>query len=270
MRSARWAVAGGIVFALISGSALSGMVLTAAGVSEGFSLSTCAAGFASAATSGGSAGPLGIAFAGATSWSPTSLITPFRSFPVMRTIKMQPGSLRVVRLRHPPRFGHGGRRDLHGENLAGKLVQINADGTFNQTILTGLNHPTGMTADPADRHLFLSNQFSNQILNVNPIKKAAAVLIPSVTAPEGLSFSPDGKALFFASPNHILGFSIVTHSQVFQSDEILRLTPPRGGFGAPEPSGVLLFGIGLSGLADYARKHRRRQAPIDRHVKNRC
>jgi DNA-binding beta-propeller fold protein YncE len=293
-------------------NAEAGMMLTSAGVNEGFSLSTFATGFASAGTAGGNAGPLGIAFAAG-----KVLVTDFPD----SSVHIFPSDTDNQNATTVPSIPYGsvGANSLAtvgdviymGEQNAGRLIQINPDGTFNQTILTGLNHPTGMIVNPANGHLFLSNQFSNQILDIDPINKTSNVLISSVVGPDGLSLSPDGHTLYVASNNHILGFDIATHSQVFdsgivnsvdgtiagigplaglvfgntndgrfvqvnlttlaqtvianggsrgdyvtldqsngtlmmtQSDRILRLAPPVGGFSAPEPSSILLLGIGL-------------------------
>ena len=313
-------VAFGLAFTIAPLSALDGaaygaMVLTTAGVNEGFSLSTFATGFSSVATNGGNAGPLGIAFAGGKVLVTGAGDGTVRVFP---SDSDNQNAVNATAVSYGSAIPHAlaqiGSTIYMGENGAGNLVQINADGTLNQTILTGLNHPTGIVVDPFTGHLFLSNQFSNQILDIDPIAKTSTVLISSVSGPDGLTLSPDGSTVYAASSNHILGFSVATHNQIFdsgvvnsvdgtivgigplagsifantndgrivqinlvtmaqtviasggsrgdyvtldpsngtllvtQSDSILRLTPPTGGFSVPEPSSILLLTVGTLGV----------------------
>jgi DNA-binding beta-propeller fold protein YncE len=301
------------------------MVLTAAGLNEGFSLSTFASGFSSVPTAGGNAGPLGIAFVGGAVLVTSDGDTSVQVFPSDSDNQSASNATAVAYgSALPDALAQVGSAIYMGENAANRLVQINADGTLNQTILTGLNHPTGIVADPFTGHLFLSNQFSNQILDVDPIAKTATILISSVPGPDGLTLSPDGTTLYAAatSTSHILGFSVATHNQVFdsgvvnsvdgtivgigplagsifantndgrfvqinlttmaqtviasggsrgdfvtldpsngsllvtQSDSILRLSPPVGGFAVPEPSSILLLTAGTLGVLICGLRHR--------------
>ncbi|MDQ2710731.1 MAG: hypothetical protein M3Y72_03345 [Acidobacteriota bacterium] len=71
-------------------------------------------------------------------------------------------------------FGYANALDIAqaGGNIymaqqgAGNVVQINASGTLNQVVATGMPQATGMIADPKTGHLFVSTIGSNVIYNV--------------------------------------------------------------------------------------------------------
>jgi hypothetical protein len=109
------------------------------------------------------------------------------------------------------------------EQVAGRVVQLNADGTFNQ-VIASVPTPTGIVADPFTGHLFVSTDPSGSIYDVNPATKTATPFL-TVPNPDGLSLSPDGKTLYVAAVGapgggHILGFDTTTKAQVFDSGAI--------------------------------------------------
>src|SRR5438132_4122871 len=151
------------------------LALTPAGTAAGFSLSTFATGFPSSST----IGPLGIAFPGS-----GVLVTDF------------PGNVRFF------------TSDIDGQNAAlivpgqnygqpnavglaqvgshiymtqqgnAQVVEVNANGTLNQVILTGatgIGFATGIVANPANGHLFVSNV--SQIFDVDPIAKTRTLFV---------------------------------------------------------------------------------------------
>lgn len=95
------------------------------------------------------------------------------------------------------------------------IVQINNNGTFNQTIVTGLPSVDGMVADPFNGHIFASAPGNSIIYDVNPLAKTAVPFV-SVNS-DGLSISSDGTILYAATNGHILGFNISTKAQVYDS-----------------------------------------------------
>src|SRR6266480_114581 len=155
------------LFGLQAPAAHAVLTLTPAGSAAGFSLSTFATGFPSSS----SVGPLGIAFPGS-----GVLVTDY------------PGNVRLFATdtdgqsaaSFPPVAGaiYTGTNAVGlaqiGSNFymtqqgLGTVVQVNANGTFNQGIVTGIGFATGIIADPANGHLFVSNV--SQIFDVNPIR----------------------------------------------------------------------------------------------------
>jgi hypothetical protein len=116
---------------------------------------------------------------------------------------------------------------------SGALVQLNADGSLNQTIVTGMTTATGVAVNPVNGHVFVSARGSNQIDDVDPIAKTKSVF-NNLQATQ-LLFSPDGSVLYAADPSvtgHIFGYNTTTKAQVFDS-----------GFIAGQPSGMA-FGTG--------------------------
>jgi len=189
------------------------LTLTPAGTAAGFSLSTFATGFPSS----GTIGPLGIAFPGS-----GVLVTDF------------PGNVRFF------------TSDIDGQNAAlivpgqnygqpnavglaqvgshiymtqqgnAQVVEVNANGTLNQVILTGatgIGFATGIVANPANGHLFVSNV--SQIFDVDPIAKTRTLFVSA--GADGLTISSDGGILYGAVGGHILGFNTTTKAQVFDS-----------------------------------------------------
>jgi len=128
------------------------MALTPAGIAEGLSLSTFATNFPSVS----GIGPLGIVFPGSG---------------VM--VCDAPGNVRVFPSHAdgqnaaavPPTVFYDGNADdlaeLNGhfymtQPSAGVLLEVNADGTSNQVIRTGLSFPLGIVANPFTGHLFVA------------------------------------------------------------------------------------------------------------------
>jgi len=100
------------------------------------------------------------------------------------------------------------------EQSSGKVVQVNADGSYKQVIVS-IPNATGIVGNGATGHLYVSNV--SQVFDVNPVTKTYTVFntIPA----DGLSLSPDGTTLYMAdmANNHIYGFNTATKAQVFDS-----------------------------------------------------
>lgn len=195
-------------------SANASMVLTAAGTSEGFALSTFASGFP---TTGFCCGPLGIAFPN----SGGVLVTDY------------PGNVRLFATDTDGQLASSapvgqfyGYSNAVGLAKAGgsiymtqqgnqDLVKISDTGTFISTVATGLGFATGITANPNNGHLYVSN-VGGTIWDINPGVSVTA-LITGINA-DGLS--TDGSRLYAAANGHILGYDIATHAQVFDSGNV--------------------------------------------------
>ncbi|WP_435011411.1 PEP-CTERM sorting domain-containing protein [Tundrisphaera lichenicola] len=205
----------------VSWNAQAGLTLTTDGIAQGFSLSTFASGF----PTNGIAGPLGIAF-----------------LPAGKVMVADgAGNVRVFASDSDGQFaGSAPVGQFYGANNAvalttlgssiymtrqgiGDVVQLNADGTFNQGIVGGIPAATGMIADPFTGHLFVGSVSNGLIYEVDPLAKTTSVFYSSGTDNvDGLSLSVDGKVLYAAEnkTGHIIGISTLTGAKVFDSGAI--------------------------------------------------
>lgn len=199
----------------LQGFANAGMVLTSTAIHDGFHLSTFASGFSNV----GNVGPTGIAFVSGGG--------------VM--VSDYPGNVRVFATDTDGQIASGGVVGQNygqsnalglakvGNNIymtqqsANGVVQVNANGTFNQSIVGGLTHATGVVADPANGHLFVSTAGQGQVWDVDPIAKTKTLFLNRVL--DGMTTSADGKTLYGADGDsgHLLGFNISTKQLVFDS-----------------------------------------------------
>ena len=307
--------------------ARAGLTLTSAATQAGFGLSVFASGF----PSNGGAGPVGIAFTGSGGVLVTDVTGILRVF-ATDTDGQTAASASVAQnygVNNAIGLAQVGNNYYMTQQGNSDLVQVNANGTFNQVIVTGLPFATGVVADPINGHLFVSTPTTNNsIYEIDPIAKTKTVL-ETGTYVDGLTLSSDGKLLYGASNNgHIYGFSTTTGARIFdsgfiangvdgaalgtgsllgnifvntnfgtvyevnlatlattqiasggsrgdfvtvdsngtllltQTDSIYRLTAPAGGgFGSvPEPSSILLVGMGCVGTLIQARRKARSRA----------
>ncbi len=194
------------------------LTLTPAGTALGFSLSTFATGFPTDV----GIGPLGIAFPSTGGVLVTDFPGNVRLFPT-DTDGQNAGSVPVAQ-------NYGDRNAIGLAQLGGNIymtyrgpqevVQLNLDGTFNQTIVGNLGAATGIVSNPANGHLYVSN-IGNNIYDVNPITKTATPLVSGFFV-DGVSLSPDGKTLYGADEQtgHLVGFSTLSGAQTFDSGYI--------------------------------------------------
>jgi hypothetical protein len=198
-----------------AGAAQAQLIITAAGTAQGLSLSTFATGFPNPA----SVGPLGVAFPKSGGVLVSDDPGNVRLFPT-DTDGQNAAAVPVAQT-----YGGANAADIVqvGGNIymtrqsVGDVVQINNSGTFNQVIVAGVPAATGMVANPANGHLFVSTISDGVIFDVDPVAKTKTVFIN--LAADGLTISPDGKTLYAAvnSSGHILGFNTATKAQVFDS-----------------------------------------------------
>jgi hypothetical protein len=202
------------VLALIAGfsaACQAEMTLTAAGIAEGFTLTTFATNFPNA----NGAGPLGIEFPG-TGVMVSDLLGNVRVFP-SDTDGQDAGAVPAAAnygARNAAGIAQVGDRFYMAQQGLQRVVQINPDGTFTQAIAAAAC-ATGAAADPFTGHLFVSADGCGGIFDVDPIAKTATLFNNAVA--DGLSLSSDGLTLYGAILGHILGFNTITKAQVFDS-----------------------------------------------------
>jgi DNA-binding beta-propeller fold protein YncE len=191
------------------------LTLTPAGSAAGFSLSTFATGFPSSS----GVGPLGIAFPGS-----GVLVTDYpgnvRFFTTdtdaQNAASFPPVSGATYGLSNAVGLAQVGSHIYMTQQGTGQVVEVNANGTLNQVILTGatgIGFATGIVANPANGHLFVSNV--SQIFDVDPIAKTRTLFVSA--GADGLTISSDGGILYGAVGGHILGFNTSSKLQVFDS-----------------------------------------------------
>jgi autotransporter-associated beta strand protein len=235
------AIGGGVPAAFFD-SASGDLRVTQAGRIAGFRLSTFADSFPTSAQLNGTGGPVGIAFPG----GGKVLVSDF------------PGNVRVFPAdtdgQHasavPAAAAYGANNALGiaqsggalymTQEIAGKLVQINADGTFKQDIVS-IPRPLGVVANPLNGHLFVSSE-DGPIFDVDPVAKTASVFV-NAPRPDGLSIAPDGSVLYAAATHgggggHVLGYRASDGALVFDSGDI-------GG----QPGSLDGMALGAGGLA---------------------
>lgn len=192
--------------------------LTAAGTADGFAISTFASGFPTS----GSIGPLGIAF-------PTTggvLVTDYPGDVRLFATDTDGQTAAAAPVGQSYGFSNAVGLAQVGANIYmtqqgnASVVQINPTGTFNQLIVGGIPSATGIVADPANGHLFVSQGgFSGAgIFDVNPLTKTFSLFVPA-TGIDGLTISADGSTLYGANAftGHILGWNTATGTLVFDS-----------------------------------------------------
>jgi DNA-binding beta-propeller fold protein YncE len=220
----------GVLVLLIYGSnqANAGLTLTAAGTTQGFTLSTFASGFPTidSGVPGFGFGPFGIGFPGGGAVLVLDAFGDMRRFPT-DTDGQNAGLVPVTYNYGNPNPGDigasGGKLYITlnaNSSPDPSIVQINADGTFNQTIAS-LNFPAGIATNPMNGHLFVSiEDFTHfQIVDIDPITKTVTPFVDA-PAPDGVVFNASGSILYVARDDdqgRVLGFDTVTKAQVFDS-----------------------------------------------------
>jgi len=212
------------VAALLSGlflaPAWSAPALTPAGTTAGFSLSMFANEFP--ITASPCCGPLGIAFPTTGGVMVSDYPGNVRVFPTdadgQSAASIVPGGF----------YGSGNGVGLAvtggvvymTEQALGSVIQLNNDGSLNQLIVSGIPTATGIVANPANGHLFVSDCCSGSgIWDVDPIAKTKTQFKTSGTF-DGLTITSDGSILYAETGGQIVGYSTSDGSQVFASGGI--------------------------------------------------
>lgn len=188
------------------------MMLTPTAIAEGFGLSTFATGFPTS----NNLGPFGIAFSGS-KVIVSDIAGNVRLFPM--DVDGQSAASAPVAQNYG--FGNSiGIANANGryfmtQDTAASLVEINADGTSKQTILTNISHPNGIVGNTSNGHIFVSTD--SGILDVNPDTRTFRVF-QSIRA-DGLTI--DSTTLYAeAGGNRIIGYRLSDGAQVFNSGAI--------------------------------------------------
>ena len=205
----------GLCLLALGGTALSPvqaqaqMQLTADAIAAGFSLSTFATDFPSAFA----IGPLGIAFNGG-----KVIVSDYPGHVRIFSTDTDGQSAGSAPVGHTYAFGNANGiafsdgRYYMTQYFAGRLLQINADGTPNQTIVTGFAHVDGIVTNPTNGHLFISTDTG--IIDVDPIAKTSKVFQP--VRADGLT--TDGTTLYAViNGRRIVGYRLSDGAQVFNS-----------------------------------------------------
>jgi WD40 repeat protein len=192
-------------------------MLTRAGQDQGFTLSTFASGFPGT----NNIGPLGIVFPSGGGVLVSDYPGNVRLFPsdtdnqTAGTVSQNYGQANATGLTMV------GNNVYMAQQARGAVVQLNPNGTWNQDIVGGLGHATGIVTDPANGHLLVSTAGggANLIYDVDPTTGASRVLFAANV--DGLAISPDGKTLYGAGGNsHVLGYDLATGNLVFDSGAV--------------------------------------------------
>jgi hypothetical protein len=204
------------------------MVLTSAGLAEGFKLTTFASGFTAvdSGTPGFPYGPFGMGFT-----STGGVLVSDIQGDVLRFLTDADGQdARSV----PVAANYGSLNPGDIGMSAGKFYlaltervdQINSDGTFNHLIVN-LVGGGGIATNPLNGHLFVSSEDPAhlQVLDVDPVAKTVKPFVDTTLIPDGLAFSANGSILYVSTLNgfsagRVLGFDTTTKAQVFDSGVI--------------------------------------------------
>ena len=214
---------------MIPAASQGAMVLTSAGTSRGYSLTTFATGFPTFDFGNSNIlGPIGINFPSSGGVLVGDATGKLRHFAL--DVDGQTASSAPV----GGNLGNGnawGIARLGSKNYlaeAGSIVEVSDSGAFVQTIVSGFTNARGVVVNPANGHLLVSaagdlTTGTAAIFDVDPTAKTKSTFIGSLTNIDGLSISPDGQTLYAAlegTTGSIRGFNIPSGAIVFDSGAI--------------------------------------------------
>jgi hypothetical protein len=216
--------------ALLSAPVLATPTLTAAGVSDGFTLTQ----FADEFPTFSCCGPLGIAFPTSGGVMVSDYAGNVRVFPTDTDGQHAPSA--PVGGTYGGGNGVGlassGGKIYMTEQSSGQVIQLNNNGSFNQVIVTGIPTATGIVTNPANGHLFVSDCCNNSgIYDVDPVAKTFTRFKTSGSY-DGLTISPSGDTLYAEIGGHIIGYRTSDGVQVFDSGFISGADGTALGFGS--------------------------------------
>jgi hypothetical protein len=195
------------------------LTVTPAGSAAGLSLTTFATGFPTAdPLSNGLAGPFGIVFPSSGGVLVSDAQGNVRFFAT--DTDNQTAASAPIAQNYGGNFHSMGMTTLYGNIYMStgqglSVAQLNQNGTFNQTIVSGFNN-RDVVGNPFNGHLYVTSTFDNAIYEVDPISKTKTSFAP--IDGDGLALSGDGSTLYVATETgHILGFNTLTKVQVFDS-----------------------------------------------------
>jgi hypothetical protein len=220
-----------------AGRANADIMLTPAAVAQGFQLSTFATGFPSTPYVPAPVGPLGIAFPAGGGVLVTAYPGGVYSFPTNTDGQSAGSAIANYGRGNATGLAMVGNNIYMAQQLAGAVVQINANGSYQRTVATGLPNATGLVSNPVNGHLFVSSSGAGNlaVYEVDPTASANAVrtFLPN-TDLDGLTITADGKTLYGATGTGVRGYDTTTGAVVWDSGFI-----PGGTDGASLGTGIL-------------------------------
>lgn len=215
-----------------------GLTLTAAGVADGFTLST----FATLTVGDTGFGPFGVAVA-----SSGNIIV--SNFPTGKLYVFKDSDGQTIAsalFTQPSSSGTDAYATAGGKAYGvqgGQYVQFNNDGTVNHVLTDVTAGPDlGMWGNPVNGHIIASS--SSGLIDIDPLANGGKGSFRVIPAPagggDGVSVSPDGKTAYVEQGGEINGYDIATGKLVFGSG------PLAGAFGA-DGSGVITSTNKLNG-----------------------
>jgi hypothetical protein len=192
------------------------LTLTNVASVSGFQLTTFASGFAPRSDG---LGPTGFGFPASGGVLVTDGIANVRLFPndndgqSAGSVPVTPGA--------PAADGPCGIAELNGQlymtlQNAGEVVQVNDSGIVQTVVARGIPLATGITPNPLTGHLFVSS--SSGIYDVDPVAQTATVVLDQQA--DGVAFDPSTQTLYAALSNSVVGYSVLSKAQVFDSGTI--------------------------------------------------
>lgn len=215
-------------------SAEAALTLTAAGLSNGFSLSLFADGFPA---TGYCCGPLGVAT------SPNGkIIVQDYADGVNKGFNDVTGQTYASAVSSVPYASHGygsaitnagGVLYATHDSAGGYVERLNADGSFNSHLTTTGIGKGGIWTNPATGHLAVAGY--NTIWDVDPATGNATLIVTADV--DGVSVSPDGTVVYGAGGGHVYGWQISNGALVYDS----------GNIGSPDGTGIIQGNSSLAG-----------------------
>lgn len=150
----------------------------------------------------------------------------------------------------------------HGDAIIAQLNPSNGSIIHEHTGLTSLD---GLTFDSFSGKMYATNEANNVVNVIDPITLAVSVLPnSSIPTPDGIEADGLGNLYIAAFGANVYKYNLITGTltkgpKVPVMDDLA----PVSGLGAnpaPEPSTLMLLGIGAAGLVSYGWRRRRQSA----------
>jgi hypothetical protein len=183
--------------------------LTAAAVTQGFTLSTYESGYAN-----NGIGPVGLTVMGSNVLT-TDYATGY--------INVKPDVDGQTYTTGFTNYGQGvaGLTVLNNniylaQQFTGAVDQINPDGTFNHTLAT-YGGATAIVGNSATNHLYISNTAGGGIREIDLLGATVSIIGSTNGGADGLTVSADNSTIYAEQGGHIFGYNTTTHAQIFDS-----------------------------------------------------
>jgi hypothetical protein len=218
-RNTRFGIA---VFAVVAitlvanGPARAGLTLTAAGIADGFTLSTYASGGSSSNYAFLAAAPLSNGNLAVIDYQDGLL----KSYADVNG-QTYGSALQTVSFPNAVNIANaGGQTYATRLSVSGGLYRVDSSLNLTPVTVTGGFTPAyGFAGNPVTGHLLAYGTGSSGagVYDINPLTGAATLIVSGGNF-DGVSVSPDGTTVYVeANGNSILGYNIATHAQVFSA-----------------------------------------------------